>query len=35
VDDRELLALVGEERRLASARADLGLAAAPPATTFA
>jgi hypothetical protein len=38
VDDRELLTLVGEERRRAAARADVGVAPIPPAapvTTFA
>jgi len=38
VDDRELLALIGEERRRAGVRADGGLASlppAPPATNFA
>ena len=33
VDDRELLMLVGEERRRAAARADEGLASLPPAPT--
>jgi hypothetical protein len=38
VDDRELLTLVGEERRRAAARADVGLASlppTPPVTTYA
>src|SRR5512136_2459706 len=35
VEDRELLDLVGEERRLASRRAEIRLPSTPPAPTFA